>query len=128
MIKKWIENLTFTASNDDQDMRRKHMRRESDTTVAQVNGKTYPVDNWSEGGILICADDKEFSIQDPIHMKLKFKLSDRMIEIEQFGTVLRKNFGRIAVQFSELSDVSSVQFKNVISDAVTQEFAATQMA
>lgn len=128
MIKKWIENLTFTASNDDQDIRRKHMRRESDTAVATIDGKTYPIDNWSEGGVLLCADDKEFGVKDAVHIQLKFKLSDRLIEIEQFGTVLRKNFGRIAVQFSDLSDNSSAQFKNIIADAVTQEFAATQMA
>ncbi|MEM6781022.1 MAG: PilZ domain-containing protein [Pseudomonadota bacterium] len=128
MIKKWIENLTFTPSNDDQDVRRKHARRSSESAIATIDGKSFGVENWSEGGVLLNGDDKTFGVDQTLNMIMKFKLDDRVLEVEQDGRIVRKNNNKFAVQFGPLTDKAVRGFKQVIDDAVTREFAESQMA
>lgn len=128
MIREWIESLTFTPSNDDQDMRREHARRQADSAIATIDGRSYGVENWSEGGLLLSGDDKSFGVDQPINMVMKFKLADRVLELEQDGRIVRKTKNKFAVQFGPLTDMASRGFKQVIDDAVTRAFAESQMA
>lgn len=128
MLKKWIENLTFTPSNDDEDMRRKYARRAADSAIVTIDGQSYGVENWSEGGVLLSGNEKTFGIDQPLNMIMKFKLNDRILEVPQDGRIVRKANNKFAVQFGALTQMASRSFKQVIDDAVTREFAESQMA
>lgn len=128
MIKEWIESLTFTPSNDDQDMRRQYARRHADSAIATIDGHSYGVENWSEGGLLLNGDDKGFGVDQDVDMVMKFKLADKVLEVPQTGRIIRKAKNKFAIQFGPLTDMASRGFKQVIDDAVTREFADSQMA
>lgn len=128
MIKRWIENLGFTASNDDTDLRRKHARRKTDGAVVMLGNTTYAVENWSEGGLLVAADDRLFGLNEPVSMLIRFKLPGRVIEIDHAGQIVRKNTNKVGIKFAPLTVTALSKFRQVIEDAVTREFAESQMA
>lgn len=128
MIKEWIDNLVFSASNDDIDARRAHPRRKSDSAVVMIDGKNFVVENWSEGGLLLSGDAKMFSVDQPIETHMKFKVNKDVLEFGQAGRVVRKGTNKFAIQFAELNGDAFTVFKRVIENAVTNEFAASQMA
>lgn len=115
-------------SNDDADSRRKSPRRAADNCVSLINGKAYPVHNWSDGGMLVHADDRMFTESAPVEVTMKFRLSGRIIDIPHRGKVVRKMRDRLAIQFEPLTRDVSRKFKEVIDDYVTREFAESQLA
>lgn len=128
MLKRWIENIKFTASNDDTDVRRKNTRRKTDTAVAVINNCTFSVENWSRGGMLLVSRNNRLEPQQDINATLKFKIGDHVMEMEQQGTVVRTGFNSYAVQFKKLSDQTASGFQHIIDDAVAREFAESQIA
>ncbi|MEM6811175.1 MAG: PilZ domain-containing protein [Pseudomonadota bacterium] len=126
MLLDILENLRVTASNDDFDSRRTHERRSSDQCIAMVDGQSFTVENWSQGGILLNGDTKRFSTNDLKDVTIKFKTEDKIINIEHKGTILRKNNLQTAIQFLPLTERVDKQFQHVIDDYVTKEFAKSQ--
>jgi hypothetical protein len=126
MLTDIIETMRISASNDDVDSRRSYERREMDECVAIVNGKAYPVLNWSQGGLLLAGDTKEFSMNDILHVVIKFKIAERIMNVEHKGRVLRKGPGQLAIQFSPLTQEVDRQFQHVIDDYVARQFALSQ--
>ena len=121
----------YAPANADQefDTRRKSPRREADNCITVINGKAYPVHNWSDGGLLVHADDRMFSLSAPVEVTMKFRLSGRIMDIAHRGRVVRKMRDRLAIQFEPLSRDVSNKFKQVIDDYVTREFAeSSQLA
>ena len=106
--------------------KRKYMRRGSDQCVAEINGKTYPIMNWSQGGALIFADERLFAENDNLELTLKFHIQDQIIPITNMARVLRKAANRVAVEFQP-SDTTRQQFQKVIDDITTREFADSQI-
>lgn len=126
MFQQLINNLQINASNDDYDSRRSYERREMDACVAVIDGKAYPVKNWSKGGILINADDRNFALNDIKNVTMKFKLADRVMDVAHNGRILRKDKSQFVVQFNPLTQEVDKRFTMVVDDYNAQEFANSQ--
>lgn len=126
MLDNILDTLKISASNDDQDSRRVHERRQMDSCIAIVDGKAYPIENWSNGGVLLHGDDRLFSVDDTKDITMKFKVADRVVDVSHRGRILRKGRDKFVMQFSPLTQEVSRKFKQVIDDYVTQEFISSQ--
>ncbi len=119
-----MNNTFVDASNeDDFETRRKSPRRAADNCITVINGKAYPVHNWSDGGMLVHADDRLFSVAAPVEVTMKFRLSGRIMDIPHRGRIVRKMRDRLAIQFEPISRDIANKFKQVVDDYVTREFA-----
>lgn len=124
-----MELMFDDVSNDTQDdTRRKSPRRSADNCISVINGKAYPVHNWSDGGMLVHADDRLFSLSAPVEITMKFRLTGKIVDIPHRGRVVRKMRDRLAIQFEPISREISQKFKQVVDDFVTREFAESQFA
>lgn len=106
---------------------RQNPRRSDDRCVVVVNGQMHPVENWSNGGMLIIADERLFSIGQECVFTLKFKLRDDIMEVDHKATVLRKAPGKIALKFEELPQPVQTNFQRVVDDYVSQRFVESQI-
>ncbi len=121
--------IFFTdASNDVEDTRRRSPRRSADNCITVIDGRAYPVHNWSDGGMLVHADDRLFSLNAPVEVTMKFRLTGKIVDIPHRGRVVRKMRDRLAIQFEPISREISQKFKQVVDDFVTREFAESQFA
>ena len=116
------------VSNDMEDTRRATPRRAADNCISVINGKAYPVHNWSDGGMLVQADERLFSMSAPVEITMKFRLTGKILDIPHKGRVVRKTRDRLAIQFEPLSREIANKFKQVVDDFVTREFAESQFA
>lgn len=126
MFENILDKLNISASNDDVDSRRSSERREMDQCIGIIDGKAYPIQNWSNGGVLLQGDDRTFAVNDIKNITMKFKVADRVMDVNHVGRVLRKGRDKFVLQFSPLTDEVSNRFKQVVDDYVTQEFIASQ--
>lgn len=126
MITDILEGLKISASNDDFDSRRTHQRREMDSCIAILDGMSYPVENWSQGGILLHGDDRTFGVDEVKEITIKFKVADKIMNVTHMGRVMRKGNGKFAIQFSPLTQQVDKQFQHVMDDHMAQEFANSQ--
>jgi hypothetical protein len=117
----------YSVISNDSESRRVSPRRSADNCVTVIDGKAYPVQNWSDGGMLIQADDRLFSVNAPVEMTMKFRLAGKILDIPHRGQIVRKTRDRLAIQFAPLSQDVSRKFKQVIDDYVTREFVESQM-
>lgn len=118
--------MYMTASNDYADSRRRTPRRSADNCISIIDGKAYPVHNWSDGGLLIHADDRLFSMAAPVEVTMKFRLNGQILDIPHRGKVVRKSRSGVAVQFEPLTHEIARKFKQVVDDFVTREFMESQ--
>ena len=124
-----MEIMFTDVSNDhSDDTRRRSPRRVADNCVSVINGKAYPVHNWSDGGLMVQADERMFTMSSPVEITMKFRLSDKIVDIPHRGRVVRKMRDRMAIQFEPLTRDVTHKFKQVIDDYVTREFAESQFA
>ncbi|PZQ48707.1 MAG: pilus assembly protein PilZ [Micavibrio aeruginosavorus] len=123
-----MNNLFTDVSNDINDTRRATPRRVADNCISVIDGKAYPVHNWSDGGMLVQADERLFSMAAPVEVTMKFRLSGRILDIPHRGRVIRKTRDRLAIQFEPITKEIGQKFKQVIDDYVTREFMESQMA
>jgi len=121
-----MEPLFADNNNEAEDTRRKTPRRVADNCVSVINGKAYPVHNWSDGGMLVQADERLFSVTTPVEITMKFRLTGKIVDIPHRGRVIRKMRDRLAIQFEPLTRDVTQKFKQVIDDFVTREFAESQ--
>lgn len=137
MFENLFSALQRKPHNDDNDLasRRKHPRRDCDHCVSEIDGKTYPVENWSMGGALIYTDSRLFGLHKEIDVNLKFKLRDEVMEVPHKAKVVRKMPSnkagmpdRIALEFLPLSTQIKRRFQSVVDDFVSAEFADSQLA
>jgi hypothetical protein len=126
MFDTFLAGLRSITSNDATQTRRKTPRRANDRCVAVVNGQTFPVENWSFGGILLVADGRLFGTGSDIEIALKFKLHNTIIDVTQRGRVIRKANEKIAIEFESLGQTIRRSFQQVIDDSVASEFAMSQ--
>ena len=123
--------LMFTDTSNDpgeDESRRKSTRRAADNCVSVINGKAYPVHNWSDGGMLVQADERMFTQGSPVEITMKFRLTGKIVDIPHRGRVVRKTRDRLAIQFEPLTRDITKKFKQVVDDYVTREFAESQFA
>ena len=126
MLADILDTLRINASNDDHTSRRAHERREMDSCVAIIDGKAYPVQNWSHGGVLLTGDEKNFTVDDQKEITLKFKLADRIMDVTHTGQILRKSSNRFVMKFYPLTQEVGHRFKQVVDDYIAQEFVSSQ--
>lgn len=93
-----------------------------------IEGKIYPVQNWSLGGLQIRADERFFSLQDEFPVTLKFKLGETLKDVSHLARVVRKNNGFVAFQFAPLTRQTRSDFQAVVSDYMAAQFASSQGA
>lgn len=126
MITTILDSLRINASNDDFDSRRAYERRDMDSCVGIIDGKAYPIQNWSNGGVLLTGDDRSFSVNDVKTIMIKFKLADKIMDVTHSGRILRKARDKFVLEFSPLTNKVSSQFKHVVDDYVAREFVNSQ--
>lgn len=126
MLTDILNSLKITASNDDRDSRRSSERRKMDSCVGIIDGKAYPIQDWSDGGVLLHGDDRTFTMNEVKTITMKFKLENRIMDVTHTGRVLRKARDKFVLQFSPLTQDVNKKFKQVIDDYVTQEFTNSQ--
>lgn len=126
MFKKLINQLKTDTSNDSVETRRTAPRREVDMCVAVIDGKTYPVENWSMSGVQFDADERLFAVDQVTPFTLKFKLRNTIHSVAHRGRVVRKTSGRIAMAFEPLTLTTQKDFQRVVDDYVAREFASSQ--
>lgn len=126
MFAYFLSSLQPGNNNEPFTARRKFSRRVSDHCISVINGQPYPVENWSLGGLMIQADERMFSVNDEINVTMKFKLSQKIIDIPHKGRVVRRARNKIALEFKPLTKAIQKHFQSVIDDYVASQFAASQ--
>lgn len=126
MLQTLLSALKANTSNDAKATRRRNPRREVDRCVAVVHGQTFPIENWSLGGVLLSADERLFSIGREIDLTLKFKLRNTIIDVPVKSHIVRKTRSRVALQFEPLTLTIRRTFQQVIDDHAAREFANSQ--
>lgn len=127
MFGNFFGAMTTAESQESGLSRRKSTRRSSDHCVCNIGGKSYPVLNWSIGGVQITADDRLFAIGQVVEFSLKFKIRTTIVEVTHMATVVRKSRGSVAFQFEPLTRQVRNDFQNIIDDLMASEFASSQM-
>ena len=126
MFGQLFANLKADNNNEPVAARRRYTRRDVDRCVTVINGKTYPVENWSLGGVCITSDEREFGVNDDHEMVIKFKLRDEIVDVPHGGRVVRKGNNKVAFEFRPLTRDTRGRFQNVVDDYVASQFAASQ--
>lgn len=128
MLSTILNSMRISASNDDRTNMRSHHRREMDSCVGIIDGKIYPIKNWSEGGALMTGLEY-FHIEEnqEKEITLKFKLAEKIMDIKHKGKILRRAQDKFAIQFAPLTQDVEMGFKKVMDDYVTQQFANSQV-
>ena len=127
MFGKFASSLKRDESSSLSHKNRQHPRRGDDRCVGVVNGQMHPIENWSNGGMLITADERLFSIGQECVFTMKFKLRDEIMEVDHKAHVIRKTPGKIALQFDPLSQPVQSDFQKVVDDYVSRRFVESQM-
>lgn len=126
MLKALLSTLRNKTVNDPYSTRRSFPRRDCDRCVSVILGKTFPVENWSPGGVLIYADERLFGVNNDVELTLKFKLRNAIVDVKHQGHIIRKGNGKVAIEFEPLSKMIRNAFQQVIDDHVAREFARSQ--
>ena len=126
MLQTLISTLKADTSNDSESTNRRHPRRNFDRCVVVIHGRTFPVRDWSLGGVLLEADERLFGKDQDIEITIKFRLRNNILDVKHQGTVVRKHSGKVAIQFEPLPQMIRRQFQQVIDDQVAGEFAHSQ--
>ena len=123
MFENIISNLQLQGDETKTTTKRRHERREQDRCVSVVEGKTYPVENWSQGGVLIFGDTKPFALNSECDVTLKFKLRDEVMDLPHRARVIRKTKDHVAFEFMPLTQQIKKGFQSVIDDYLVAQFA-----
>lgn len=106
--------------------RRQHERRAADTCISQIGDQVYPVENWSQGGVLLNGANRFLNRNDVHEVTMRFRLRDRVLNVKQPARVVRVAGNRAALQFLPLTREIRNAFQTVIDDLVASGFANSQ--
>jgi hypothetical protein len=126
MLESFLSTLRASASNDPDLTRRRAPRRDEDRCVAVICGQTFPVENWSFGGLLLQGEDRLFGDGQDIEVTLKFKLRNTILDVTHRARVVRKGNQKIALAFGAIGKTVARTMQQVVDDAVAREFARSQ--
>lgn len=126
MFERLLSGLHAKTANDTLAMRRRFQRYEGRKCEIDINGKTYPVENWSEGGILFANNDRIFNAGLEIQMTVRFKVRDAVLSLDHKGRVIWKGYNKTAVEFTSSSKQTHQSFQQIIDDRVASEFVDSQ--
>lgn len=100
--------------NDTQTQGRETERRFNDICVLKMDGRMYPVINWSLSGVMFFADPKVFSVGRHADLTLRFKLGQRVHDIPLTGKIARKVKDGVAIEFAPCTSDTRDCFETVI--------------
>ncbi len=124
MFNKWLSTIKSNShASKEEQARRKFSRRRCDKCVTVINGKTYPVEDWSLGGLLLYTDSRAFGLNDEIDLTVKFRLRNEVLDLRHKAHVVRKNSNHVALEFAPLTDPVKNGFQSVVDDHVATQFA-----
>lgn len=126
MFGQLFSSLKANRKSGDMASRRQYGRRDCDRCITVIDGKTYPVENWSQGGMLVTADERRFSLNDEVEMTIKFGLRETLLDIPHKARVRRKSNNKVAFEFAPLTQQIRSSFQAVVDDYVASQFAASQ--
>ena len=132
-FKKIMPLISKAVTKEDTNTDRRNTdRRDNDPCVSVIGGKSYKVENWSLGGMLLSSketqnDTPDFDLNENIELTLKFKLGEALMNVDHKGSVVRKSDKKVAVHFSPLTKAIRQKFQHVIDDYVTREFSDTHI-
>jgi len=129
MLHTLLSALKANTSNDGTsgEAQRRYPRRQVDRCVAVLHGRTFPIENWSQGGVLIGADERLFSLGSELDLTLKFKLRNTIVDVPVKSQVVRKTNGHVAMKFEPVGATIKRAFQQVIDDHVARQFANSQV-
>jgi len=125
---RFLSSLKRHSDNDQMPTRRRYSRRNCDRCVSVIGGTTYPVENWSMGGLKITGDDRMFSTDQELDITIKFRLRNEILDVPHKARIVRKAKNRIAFEFLPLSQKIRNNFQQVVDDYVARKFADSQSA
>ena len=111
----WKTFLKRVSNDDSPSMRRRYPRRNHDICILEIAGKHYPVKDWSMGGALIELTDPSYSLGQVIDFTIKFKLKDRVLDVDHSATIIRKSRNYIALAFADLPGDTRSEFNTIIN-------------
>lgn len=126
MFENIISTLQLQGDEPHVKTKRKYERRTVDHCVSVIDGKTFPVQDWSEGGVLLFGDSKPFALNSEVDVTMKFKLRDDMLNVEHRARVVRKSNNNVAFEFAPITKQIHKTFQSVIEDYVTAQFVDSQ--
>ena len=127
MLETFLSHLRNNTSNDEYAAcQRQHPRRQGDRCIVMIHDQTFPIENWSFGGLLIIGDERLFSAGQELDVTLKFKLRNKILDISHRGHVVRTSGGKIAFKFEPLTKTVQRYLQQVIDDYLAREFANSQ--
>lgn len=116
-----IRKALASATNDNAEQtRRRFARRMKDVCVAEVDGTTYPVHDWSQCGVLFEADGRKFESGNECQVTMKFKLAKNVTEIPVKAKIVRAGKKQVALEFFDVPKKIEKAFTKVIEDALAQ--------
>lgn len=126
MFGKFLSSFSLRGQETDSESNRSYPRRKGDQCVSIIDGKIYPVEDWSVGGFLIAADDRVFGVEQEFDVTMKFRLRNSILDIPHKAKVVRKAQNRVALEFSPMTQKIKTGFQQVIDDFLAQGFADSQ--
>ena len=106
-----------TVNDNSAGQRRAWPRRTMDVCMVNVDGHPYPVQDWSQGGVLFECDTRPYQVGQTISMILRFKVGQAIEDVKIIGQVVRKNAHSIAAQFKQVPQNAVQSFEKVIQSA-----------
>lgn len=120
MFSTLFKGMGPASNQNDLASRRRHERRFDDVCIVAIGDQQYPVKDWSMGGICIETDSRTFSLGDEAPFKLKFRASNKVIDVDHFANVVRKTKNQVAFKFAPLSDNLQEKFDHVLSELTAE--------
>jgi len=121
MNEKIIQALASATNDNNEATRRRFPRRMKDICVVSVEGTNYPVEDWSQCGVLFDADGRAFKAGTKLAATMKFKLADNVTEISVPAKVVRAGKTKVALEFVEVPKKIQNAFSKVIEDAALHD-------
>jgi hypothetical protein len=122
-----IISTLHLGENEKVNSKRRFERRDCDHCVSVIEDKTYPVENWSQGGLMIYGDTRPFAVNGELEVTLKFKLRDEVLDVRHRAKVIRKSMDHIAFEFLPLTRQIKKGFQSVVDDYLAAQFAESQL-
>lgn len=117
---KITESLSNTINDNIDVQRRSFARRSTDICLVTINGKPYPVKDWSLSGILFEADSRTFEKGDKLPMIIKFDIGSEVVDVNVSGNIVRKNKHYIATHFDPLPSKTQQKLHEVIDKSANR--------
>ena len=127
MFGTFFTQLMGETASDNAATRRRYSRRSCDRVVTVIGGKTFPVENWSLGGLQIYGDPRPFGVNEEVDVTMKFKLRSDIIAVPHKARVIRKAHDKVAFEFLPITRQIRNRFQSVVDDHVAAEFADSQL-